>query len=249
MKYIDIRKKPGFFKFLRFSISIFFKRRKFIGIEYLPQDASIIVSNHSQLYGSLTSEMYFPTRKYTWCISNVMEKEVAQKYIYTDFWSKKSVITRPFFKLLSYIVVPLSVYIFNHADTIPVYKDARILKTYKITMEALEDNANIVIFPESSEEYNDIINNFQDKFIDVARLYYKKTGKELSFVPMYNAVRLKKVVFGKPIKYDPNIPMDIQRDNICEYLKKEITMLAKELPRHKVVPYANIKRRKQHYSK
>ena len=193
--------------------------------------------------------MYFPTRKYTWCISNVMEKEVAQKYIYTDFWSKKSVITRPFFKLLSYIVVPLSVYIFNHADTIPVYKDARILKTYKITMEALEDNANIVIFPESSEEYNDIINNFQDKFIDVARLYYKKTGKELSFVPMYNAVRLKKVVFGKPIKYDPNIPMDIQRDNICEYLKKEITMLAKELPRHKVVPYANIKRRKQHYSK
>ena len=66
---------------------------------------------------------------------------------------------------------------------------------------------------------------------------------------MYNAVRLKKVVFGKPIKYDPNIPMDIQRDNICEYLKKEITMLAKELPRHKVVPYANIKRRKQHYSK
>ena len=99
------------------------------------------------------------------------------------------------------------------------------------------------------KKYNDIINNFQDKFIDVARLYYKKTGKELSFVPMYNAVRLKKVVFGKPIKYDPNIPMDIQRDNICEYLKKEITMLAKELPRHKVVPYANIKRRKQHYSK
>lgn len=249
MKYIDIRKKPGFFKFLRFSISIFFKRRKFIGIENLPEDASIIVSNHSQLYGPLTSEMYFPTRKYTWCISNVMEKEAAQKYIYTDFWSKKSVITRPFFKLLSYIVVPLSVYIFNHADTIPVYKDARILKTYKITMEALENNANIVIFPESSEEYNNIINNFQDKFIDVARLYYKKTGKELSFVPMYNAVRLKKVVFGKPIKYDPNIPMDIQRDNICEYLKKEITMLAKELPRHKVVPYANIKRRKQHYSK
>ena len=37
--------------------------------------------------------------------------------------------------------------------------------------------------------------------------------------------------------------------DFCEYLKKEITMLAKELPRHKVVPYANIKRRKQHYSK
>lgn len=249
MKYIDTKKKPGFYKFLRFSISLFFKKREFIGTENIPKEASIIVGNHSQLYGPLTSEMYFPTKKYTWCISNVMEKEAAQKYIYTDFWSKKSIITRPLFKLLSYIVVPLSVYIFNRADTIPVYKDARILKTYKITMEALEEEANVVIFPESCVEYNDIINEFQDKFIDVARLYYKKTGKELSFVPMYNAVRLKKVVFGKPIKYDPNIEMDIQREMICKYLKEEITRLAKELPRHKVVPYANIKRRKQHYSK
>lgn len=249
MKYIDTKKKPGFYKFLRFSISLFFKKREFIGTENIPKEASIIVGNHSQLYGPLTSEMYFPTKKYTWCISNVMEKEAAQKYIYTDFWSKKSIITRPFFKLLSYIVVPLSVYIFNRADTIPVYKDARILKTYKITMEALEEEANVVIFPESCVEYNDIINEFQDKFIDVARLYYKKTGKELSFVPMYNAVRLKKVVFGKPIKYNPNIEMDIQREMICKYLKEDITRLARELPRHKVVPYANIKRRKQHYSK
>ena len=101
-----------------------------------------------------------------------------------------------------------------------------------------------IIFPEYHEEFNEIVNEFQDKFIDVAKLYYKKTGKELYFVPMYNAPNLKTIAFGNPIKYDNNIDINEQRKIICDYLKGEITKVAKDLPMHMVVPYKNVSKKK-----
>lgn len=57
------------------------------------------------------------------------------------------------------------------------------------------------------------------------------------------------MVFGKPIKFDPNIEMNEQRKIINDYLKDEITRIAKELPRHKVVPYLNLKKKDYKWNK
>ena len=98
----------------------------------------------------------------------------------------------------------------------------------------------MVIFPEHDVKHNHIIYDFQDKFIDIAKLYYKKTGKELSFVPMYIAPKLKKIFFGKPITFRAAEPMDAERSRICDYLMEEITAIAEAQPEHIVVPYRNI---------
>ena len=98
----------------------------------------------------------------------------------------------------------------------------------------------MVVFPEHDVKYNHILYEFQDKFIDVAKLYYKKTGKELQFVPLYIAPKLKQMHFGKPIRFDHNAPMDEERRRICRYLMDEITQIARSLPEHTVVPYRNI---------
>lgn len=60
---------------------------------------------------------------------------------------------------------------------------------------------------------------------------------------MYNAVRLKKVLIGKPIKFNPDNEISTERKRINDYLKQEITNLAKSLPIHIVVPYSNIKKK------
>ena len=99
--------------------------------------------------------------------------------------------------------------------------------------------------PETMEKSNEFVNQFEDKFVDVAALYYRKEKKALSFVPMYNAASIKTVVFGKPIQFDPSLAMEEQRKQICEYLQGEIARIAKELPVHKIVPYENIG--KKHY--
>ena len=98
----------------------------------------------------------------------------------------------------------------------------------------------MVIFPEHGIEYNHIVYDFQDKFIDIAKLYYKKTGKELAFVPMYIAPELKKMFLGTPIRFCAGNAIEEERRRICDYLKEEITRIAVEQPRHRVVPYLNI---------
>ena len=98
---------------------------------------------------------------------------------------------------------PISAFIFHNADIVPVYKDMRILKTFKQSIEKLEEGQNLHIFPECPNDYNNIINEFQERFIDLAKFYYTRTKKLLSFVPMYIAPKIKTIIYGKSIEYNP----------------------------------------------
>ena len=248
-KYIETKKKPFLYKVIRAMVSVCYKKRKFIGQENMPDEPALYIGNHTQLHGPVTCELDFPAKKYIWCTGQMMNFKEIPAYAFVDFWSHKPKKVQWIYKILSYLIAPTS-YLFNRADTIGVYKeDSRIINTYKNTIRGLSEGANIVIFPECPTEYNDIVNEFQDKFIDVARLYYKKYGKCISFVPMYNAVKLKTVVLGKPIQYNPDVPIEEQRAYICNYIKEEITRMAKELPRHKVVPYLNVNKKEYKFSK
>lgn len=249
MKFIETKKKPKFFKFCRNIIAFFYGKKTFENIENMPETPSIYIANHSQMHGPLMCELYFPSKKLIWCIGQMMHKKEVPAYAYQDFWSMKPKGTRWFYKILAHIIAPFASYAMFHGDSIGVYRDARILNTFKETISALNEGINIVIFPEGREKYNEIVNDFQDKFIDTARLYYSKYHQCISFVPTYICPKFKKAYFGKPIKYDPNIEISEQRKIICDYLKEEITRLAKELPVHKVVPYDNIPKRKYPRSK
>ena len=170
----------------------------------------------------------------------MMQLKEVPEYAYQDFWAQKKKGVRWFYRLLSYIIAPLSVCIFNNANTIGAYHDTRVLSTFKNTVKYLMEGENVIVFPEHGVEYNHIVNDFQDKFVDVARLYYKKTGKEMAFVPMYLAPTLKKMYLCEPIRFCAENPIDVERQRICETLKERITEKALSLPKHKIIPYANV---------
>lgn len=243
------KEQKSSFRFVKCVARGFFRKRKQLGLENIPEEPAIIVGNHAQLYGPLAVELYFPYKKYTWCIGQMLHKKEAPPYAFEDFWGYKPKWTHWWYKGMAHVVSPLLVYVNKNADTIGVYKDTRGISTFKNSVKALKDGAHIVIFPECHTPFNEIVNEFQDKFVDLARMYFKETGKTVKFVPMYNAPRLKTVVYGKPIEFQADVPIEEQRKEICEYLKAEITKMAKELPRHRVVPYANIKKKNYPYSK
>ncbi len=246
---IQKKRKGLFFRFIRRIANFFYGKRKFVGIENIPQKPCIVVGNHAQLNGPLTAELKYPYKKQTWCVGALMNMKEAPAYALRDFWGYKPKKSQWFYKILAYIVSPLLVYLHKNADTIPVYKDNRALATFKKTGRALKEGNQIIVFPEFHKPFNEIVNEFQDKFVDVARLHFKDTGEELEFVPMYIAAKLNTVVFGKPIKYDNEMPILEQRKVICDYLKQQITAMAKELPVHTIIPYANIPKKQYPKSK
>lgn len=231
------------YRILRWLVQMFYPKTAMEGLEHWPEEPCILVGNHCQMNGPIVAELYIPGKRSIWCAAQMMHLKDVPAYAYQDFWSGKPRSVRWFYKILSYIITPLSVCVFNQAHTIGVYRDTRIVSTFKKTIAALESGANVVVFPEHLVPHNHIVYEFQDKFIDVARLYYKRTGKRLAFVPMYVAPRLKKVVFGGPVVYDPEAPKDQERVRIAGALMERITGLAESLPRHTVVPYANISKK------
>jgi len=210
------------------------------GQDNLPEETCIVVGNHSHMHGPLAGEFYFPGKRKMWCAHQMMYLKEVPAYTFEDFWSLKPKWTHWFYHIASYLIAPLSVCLFRNARTIPVYRDNRLLTTFKLTISALEDSTNVIIFPECYDTYNHIVYQFQDKYIDVAKLYYKRTGKALRFVPLYVAPNLKTMYIGKPTVFDPNAPIEQERKRITDYLMEQITEIAVNLPVHTVVPYPNV---------
>ncbi len=234
------KKTSVIYRILKWILWLFYPKMKVYGVENLSDKASIIVGNHTQMNGPIAAELYCPGKHYTWCAGQMLHLKDVPEYAFQDFWSQKPKWTHPFYKALSYIIAPLSVFIFGNANVIGVYHDARITTTFKTTMALLNEGNNIVIFPEHDVKYNHILYDFHDRFIDLAKFHYKKYGEALSFVPLYIAPNLKAMYFGKPVRFNPDAPIAEERRRICQYLMDEITDIACNLPEHTVVPYRNI---------
>lgn len=229
-----------FYRLIRGAVRLCYPKTEVVGTENLSDEPVMIVGNHCQLHGPIACELYFPGRHYTWCAGEMMELRKVPAYAYRDFWSYKPKYSRWFYKLLSYLIAPLSVCIFNNADTIGVYHDARLIRTFRDTVNGLQEGASVIVFPEHEGVYNHILCPFQDKFVDIAKTYWKKTGQELSFIPLYIAPRLRKMYLGQPIRFRSDVPIEEERQRICSHLMEQITLTACALPPHTVVPYRNV---------
>lgn len=242
----NYKRKGLLFRFVIFIISLFYKKSKFIGLNNLSNEGCIIVSNHSKMYGPIHGQLYFPTKKLIWCDAPMLDKKAFISYAYKNFFNGKP---NFFQKALVHIFAPLITYVFNNADTLPVYRDINIMKTYKMSMDTLNQGKNILILPESPEEYNEIVNNFNEYFVDVARLYYRSYKKQIKFVPSYYSKKLNIMIFGKAIEFNAENDIKQERKRICKYLMDEITTLAKTLKKHKVIPFNNVKKSQYKFSK
>ncbi len=231
------------YRAIRWLVWLFSPSFRVIGAENLPEEPCVIVGNHSQMYGPIAGELYTPGKHDIWCAGEMMNRKEVPAYAYQDFWSGKPKWCRWFFKLLSHLIAPLAELIFTNAHTVAVYHDTRLISTFRESITKLQNGSSMVIFPEHDEQHNNIVHDFQDKFIDLARFYYKKTGQALNFVPLYLAPRLKTMYYGKPIAFNPDAPIAAERKRLCGALMDAITEIAVSLPEHTVVPYPNIPKR------
>lgn len=231
------RQKPS----LLFRVIFFFVRLFYVKIQVETKEplepGSIFVANHAQINGPIVSYLYHPHKKKIWVISDMCHLKTAPSYAMQDFWGHKKKPFRFLYRILSYLIAPLSVHIMKNGGTIPVYRSMAISKTFQKTMHSLQENEDVVIFAENRNPYNHIINDFSENFVDVAKIYYKRYQKKLHFYPVYICPKLKKMMVGEKITFDETKDITIERSTIARHLKTEITAMAMSLPRHKVIPY------------
>lgn len=228
------------FRIIRGMIWFFYPKVKVEGLENLPQEPCILVGNHSQMHGPIICELHFPGKRAIWCAAQMMYLKEVPAYAFQDFWSGKPKWTHWFYRLLSYLIAPIAACIFQNANTIAVRRDNRIINTFRDTVNALADGKNVIIFPECYTPHNNIVHAFQENFVNVAKLYCKRTGKNVKFVPLYIAPKLHTAYVGQPVDYHPEADQEQERSRICNQLMDSITEIATSLPLHTVVPYPNL---------
>ena len=219
---------------------LFFPRPELEGLENIPEGPCVLVGNHCQMHSPVLCELYLPFDRAIWCNGEMMHLKEVPDYAYRDFWSNKPRSVRWLYRILSYLIAPISVGVFNNAHCISVYRDTRLTATFRHSVERLTEGARVVIFPECPTPHNNIIYEFQNPFIALGHLYARKTGQPLAFVPMYVAPELGKICFGEPVYYDDAAKPDVERARVCRALMDGVTQLGVALPPHRVVPYLNL---------
>jgi hypothetical protein len=150
------------------------------------------------------------------------------------------------------VLAPFVVWMYKkQANSIPVYFDFNVYKTFKMSSETLTNGSSVIIYPERAcNEFNGVLSGFATGFTFVAQAHHKSTGECIKFYPVYFAQTLKEVHFGKPIMYNPEVPMEEQSIAISDYIFNQIMQLHSKLPPHKVIPmYAVTKKRKMEEKK
>ena len=101
------------YKIIKRLVRIFYGNMRVEGLEKLPENHVVIVGNHTQMNGPIAGELFMSDNCYIWCAGEMMNQNEVPDYAFTDFWSQKPKWTHPFYKVLSYLIAPFAVCIFN----------------------------------------------------------------------------------------------------------------------------------------
>ena len=200
-------------------------------------EPSVFVCNHSGIRGPVMMTLDFSRRHKTWMVSFAMDKEKVANFAYHDILFGEARRCKGFWRLFSKTFRLLLPPLLRYEPVIEVYHDSGIVKTFKQSVRELSDGSDLVIFAESPQRDTPYINRLQGGFVDLGKLYYRRTGKRLCFYPVYAEKKNAVISVGEPVVFDPDIPIEEQRESITAYLGAQIDRLARELPPHQPKPF------------
>ena len=189
----------------------------------------VFVANHEKNYGPSIMQLFFPITYRPWVIYRMLEPQICREYIREDFFEGRWNVPSPISGWISGLVERPLIRLMNSSRPIAVYRGLpqRIAQTFKDSLETLEAGENLLIFPENGEikPYSQRVNNFHTGFIFLTKLYYRKTGKRLSFCPVSINPHKRFISVGKRVTFNPEADYDQERGRICQFLVKEIDRL------------------------
>lgn len=215
------------FRCVKGFLKIFIRKPKFVYLGDRIENKSIIISNHVGSSAPLSWEIYFdrPFRFWGTYEMNSGLKSV-YRYLSDIYYYQKKHWNHTCARLFSIIAAPLANMFYKGMNLISTYKDIRFKTTISKSLQALENNQNLIIFPEdSSNGYHDTLINFSAGFVMFGEICLKK-GMDL---PVYFAYLQKKngkkFIIDKPIMFSELMGMHKDKQAVADYVCERINAL------------------------
>jgi hypothetical protein len=195
----------------------------------------VLVCNHGELYGPVVTNLYMPISFRPWCISSMMEKDVIVRYIYENTLVRQKWLPKCLKMPLTQLLCPLCLWVLNSLEAIPVYRSnpRELIKTFRLTIEAMQAGDNILVFPERGEAeapgqkgyVTEGVGDLYTGFAMIAPAFYQRTHKRAVFVPIYASKHLRTLTFGQCVEYNPNAPATQEKLRIVNELTSRMAAL------------------------
>lgn len=202
-----------------------FTRCKIKGKENLKNEdeARIFIVNHYQIYGPFSVFMNFPYKNRPWIIDKMMDEKSVEHQMGLMVYNEFKGVPKFLKWIVLKIIKNLAVFCMKMAKGIPVSRDnARLnIKTFRITTEVLEKKQAVMIYPEQ-DYVSEGVGVFMEGFSHIAKYYYAKTGKKITFYPMFISKKNKTMYIGNPIVYNPDENLNVEKERLSLYLRGEM---------------------------
>jgi hypothetical protein len=120
---------------------------------------------------------------------------------------------------LPYIAAALLPPLLKSAPGVPVYHDARGVKTFRQSIRHLKNGNCLIIFPEQPSGYRSHHTWINKGFFQIAPLAYRTLGIALKFYPVYLDHKNHLIHVSEPVRYEPGVPLDAQTPALIKAIR------------------------------
>ena len=96
----------------------------------------------------------------------------------------------------------------------------RVMTTMRQSLRLLKAGQHLVIFPEQPSGYQSHHDWINTGFLQLAPMYYKMSGKKLSFYPVHLDYHKHTFHVAKPVIFDPERTLEEQTPDMVAALAK-----------------------------
>ena len=219
--------RQPFFAFVKGIIKIFMKKKRVVVLGEEPEDKCVYLANHANKMGPVNYDCYFPVYHVKWGAHQMLESYgERRKYLRDVLYILKNGVSRRAAAFKAFFEAFFSQFFYKGLKIIPTYPDMRLMRTVKKSVDILDDNTAIMIYPENSESgYADEMHSFFSGFVLVTESYYKKHGEDVPVRPVYMNRKKGIIVIGESVKLHDLYAQGLNRDGIAEYMKDRVNEL------------------------
>ncbi len=218
-KYKVRKGRRPFFRFFKRIAKLFLKEPRFINLTGKePEKNAIYLMNHSGARGPMIFELWFPVRSTPWgaheMCGNYRERWC---YLYYIFYQQKLHWRKPKAFIIATLFAIISKYLYTSVGLIGTYTDAGLTGAIHRSIDVLNEDLSIVIFPEDSREgYFDMPPAFNKGFITLTKTYYRRTGVDLPIYSVYYSKPKNTFVLESPLYVNKMLAEGKSEDEIAE---------------------------------
>lgn len=215
----------GFYRFWRQVIRIFTRPMKTEWEVPFEGGPCVFVANHLGATGPIAMCARFPLTAscHPWITAQVMDKKEIKDFVRLDQWWNHNSFLHP---ILNAVVPPLAALlippIMQGANGIPVYRDTRVMTTFRKSIAVLKSGENLLIFPENVSGHGEYDAELNTGWLMIADLWYKASGNALNIYPVLIDKKAHTIRVSAPVVWDTERTLNEQTDEVIKLISAGI---------------------------